>query len=130
MRPQNLTEHQLSAIVLPESDDRFDQELVGWFTQHGGVWSGTATELLAAVKTRASVGNDLWPQSARALYAHMESHMQILRSLGVDVLLRNGYPRIVSLRSYQDEKPGKLQYPHQGDAGNADQQGPSVDRVV
>ena len=115
MRPQNLTEHQLSAIVLPEYDDRFDQELVGWFTQHGGVWSGTAAELLAAVKTRASVGNDLWPQSARALYAHMESHMQILRSLGVDVLLRNGYPRIVSLRSYQDEKPARK--PSSGTSG-------------
>jgi len=37
MRPQNLTEQQLSAIVLPESDDRFDQELAGWFTRHGGV---------------------------------------------------------------------------------------------
>ena len=115
MRPQNLTEQQLSAIVLPESDDRFDQEVAGWFTRHGGVWSGTATELLSAVKTRASVGNDLWPQSARALYAHMESHMEILRSLGVDVLLRNGCPRIVSLRSCQDEKPARK--PPSGTAG-------------
>ena len=107
MRPQNLTEHQLSSIVLPESDDRFDQELVGWFTRHGGVWSGTAAELLATVKTRASVGNYLWPQSARALYAHLESHMQIFRSLGVDVSLRHGYPRMVSLRTCQDEKPAR-----------------------
>jgi hypothetical protein len=105
LRPQNLTEHQLSAMMLPESDDRFDHEVVRWFTQHGGVWSGTAAELLAAVKTRASVGNDLWPQSGHALYAHMESHMQIFRSLGVEVLLRHGYPRIVSLRSCQDKKP-------------------------
>ena len=66
---QNLTEYQLSAIVLPfESDDRFDQELVGWFALHLGAWSGTAAELLAAVKTRVDVSNDLWPQSLRALY--------------------------------------------------------------
>ena len=103
--PQNLTEYQLSAIPLPEPDDRFDQELVEWFALHRGVWSGTAAELLAAVKTRVDVDNDLWPQSPRALYAHMESHGQILRSLGVDVLLRNGYPRMLSLRLCQDEKP-------------------------
>ena len=107
MRPQNLMEHQLSSIVLPESDDRFDQELVGWFTRHGGVWSGTATELLSAVRAKVSVGNDLWPQSPRALYAHMESHTQVLRSLGVDVLLPHGCPRIVSLRSCQDEKSAR-----------------------
>ena len=107
MRPQNIMEHQLSSIVLPEFNDRFDQELVGWFTRHGGVWSGTATELLSAVKAKVSVGNDLWPQSPRALYAHMESHTQVLRSLGVDVLLRHGCPRIVSLRSCQDDKSAR-----------------------
>ena len=102
---QNLTEYQLSAIVLPESDDRFDQELVGWFALHLGAWSGTAAELLAAVKTRVDVSNDLWPQSPRALYAYMESHKQIFRSLGVAILMPYGYPRMISLRSCQDEEP-------------------------
>jgi GAF domain len=105
IRSENLTEHQLSAIVPPEPDNRCDQELVRWFALHGGVWSGTASELLAAVRTRVDVGNDLWPRSSRALYAHLESHRQILRSLGVDVWLRQGYPRIVTLRSCLDEKP-------------------------
>jgi hypothetical protein len=107
-RVQNLTEYQLSAIVLPfESDDRFDQELVGWFALHLGAWSGTAPELLAAVKTRVDVSNDLWPQSPRALYAYMEAHKQIFRSLGVAILLPYGYPRMISLRSCQDEQPAR-----------------------
>ncbi len=93
--------------VLPESDNRFDHELVGWFARHGGVWSGTAAELRAAVKTRVDVSNDWWPQSPRALYAHIESHRQILWSLGVDVSLHHGCPRMVSLRSCQDEKPAR-----------------------
>jgi type II secretory pathway predicted ATPase ExeA len=92
---------------VPEPGNRFDYELVGWFARHGGVWSGTAAELRAAVKTRVDVSNDWWPLSPRALYAHMESHRQILWSLGVDVSLHHGYPRMVSLRSCQDEKPAR-----------------------
>ena len=76
------TEQQLNAIALPESDDPVDQELVRWFALHGGGWSGTAAELFAAVKNR-----------------------QILRSLGMDVFLHQGYPRMVSLQSCQDARP-------------------------
>ena len=61
MKPQNLMEPQLSALVLPASDHRFDQELMEWFALRGGPWSGTASELLAAIKSRAGVGNDSWP---------------------------------------------------------------------
>jgi len=103
MSPQNVTTEQPSAIVLPQSDIRFDQELVGWFALRGGVWSGTAGELLAAVKTRVDVCSDLWPHSSRALYAHIESHMQILRSLGVEACFRHGSPRMISLRGCQVE---------------------------
>jgi GAF domain len=99
----------------PESDDLFDEELAGWFALHGGAWSGTGSELLTAVRTRVDVGNDLWPQSPRALYAHIESHRQILRSLGMDVWLQPGYPRIISLRSCQDEKPARK--PPSGSSG-------------
>jgi hypothetical protein len=42
---------------------------------------------------------------APALYSHIESHRGILRSLGVDALLHHGCPRMVSLRSCQDERP-------------------------
>src|SRR2546429_5105148 len=107
MSPQNVTTEQPSGIVLPESDIRFDQELVGWFALRGGVWSGTAGELLAAVKTRVDVCSDLWPHSSRALYAHIESHMQILRSLGVEACLRHGNPRMISLRGCQDEETAR-----------------------
>jgi hypothetical protein len=55
IRPLNLTEHQSSAKALPESADRFEQALVKWFGRHRGVWSGTASELIAAA------GTDLWP---------------------------------------------------------------------
>jgi hypothetical protein len=105
MRQQNLTQHPLSAIELPESDDRFDQELARWFALHRGGWSGTAAELLAAVKARVDVCNESCLQSPRALYAHIESHMQILRSLGIDIWMGHGYPRMISLRQRQDEKP-------------------------
>src|SRR5205807_428859 len=56
-----------------------------------------------AVKTRVDVCSDLWPHSSRALYAHIESHMQILRSLGVEACLRHGNPRMISLRGCQVE---------------------------
>jgi hypothetical protein len=107
MRPQNRTEHQASARALEGSDDRFDQELAGWIAQHGGIWSGTAAELLAVIRARVGVANDLWPHSPRALRGHLESHRQILRSLGVDALVRHGYPGMISLRSCQDEKPAE-----------------------
>jgi hypothetical protein len=94
--------------VLPETDNRFDQELVGWFALHRGDWSGTAAELLAVVKTRVDVSNDLWPQSPRSLYAYMESHTQVFRSWGMAILLPDGYPRLISIRSCQDEKPVEI----------------------
>jgi hypothetical protein len=97
--PQKLTDHRQSAMVLSESGDRFDQELAGWFALHGGVWRGTAAELIAAVEIRAGVGNDFWPQSPRALYAQIESRRLQLRCLGVDITLHQGYPRMLSLRS-------------------------------
>ena len=41
------------------------------------------------------------------LYAYLQSHGERLRFLGVDVLLQNGVPRMVSLRSPQDEPQRK-----------------------
>jgi GAF domain-containing protein len=101
---------QSSADLLPESVDRFDQALAGWFARHQGAWSGTATELIAAVKiaavkSGADAGNDLWPQSGRAFFSHLESHRQTLRSLGVDVSPHAAFPRMVLLRPCQEEKP-------------------------
>jgi hypothetical protein len=98
-------EQQLSVMLVPASGHRFDQELMAWFAPRGGPWSGTASELLAAVKTTAGVGNDSWPQSPLALYPYIESHREILRSFGVDAVLHHGYPRMVSLRSCLDERP-------------------------
>jgi hypothetical protein len=107
----------VSTILLPEADhrfehdrfdhERFDHELVRWFTLHRGIWSGTADELLAAVKTRIDVNLVAWPQSPRALYAHIESHQQKLSSLGVAVSLPNGYPRMISLRLGHHQKPAE-----------------------
>jgi hypothetical protein len=107
----------VSTILLPEADhrfeherfdqERFDHELVRWFTLHGGIWSGTADELLAAVETRIDVNLVVWPQSPRALYAHIESHQQTLSSLGVAVSLPNGYPRMISLRLCHHQKPAE-----------------------
>ena len=102
----------MSTILLPEADhrfdhERFDHELVRWFTLHGGIWSGTADELLAAVETRIDVNLVAWPQPSRALYAHIESHRQTLSSLGVAVSLPNGYPRMISLRLCDHQKPAQ-----------------------
>jgi len=89
---------QLSTVLLPEFDDSFDRELAEWFALRKGVWSGTAAELLAAVQSRPDAGKGAWAQSARTLYAHLESHRHILRSSGVDVRLHQGPPRMLSLR--------------------------------
>jgi hypothetical protein len=104
---QNLTGNQPSAGLPPGPVNQFDRELVGWFAQHEGVWSGTAGELLAAITPKADVSNDLWPQSQHALYAHLESHEQILRSSGLAVLLPRGVPRMILLRSCRDEQPAR-----------------------
>jgi GAF domain-containing protein len=101
MRPSNLTEHPSSEKVFSASTDRFAQALVKWFGLHRRLWSGTATELIAAVGTEA------WSQSPHALYAYVESHRQVLRSLGVDVLPHRGFPRMVSLRSCQEKQQTK-----------------------
>jgi hypothetical protein len=90
--------------MLPKSDDRFDEELAGWFSQRGGAWSGTAAQLLASIGARSSVDSTFWPQSSQGLYTHLESHRRILQSLGVDVLLHHSVPRRVSLRPCQHEQ--------------------------
>ena len=82
----------------------FDQELAGWFASHPGRWCGTAFELLAALQTSPGVRNDSWPQSLRALCSHIESHKQILRSLGVEAVVHQGYPRMISFRSCLGER--------------------------
>ena len=125
IRPLNLTEHQSSAKALPESADRFEQALVKWFGRHRGVWSGTASELIAAA------GTDLWPQSPHALYAHIESHRQILRSLGVDVLPHHGYPRMLSLRSCQEERnPGPVAAALNSNPANSGKVRPAVNEPL
>jgi len=91
--------------MLPQSDDRFDLELVGWFSMRGGAWSGTGAELLASLRTRSDVDSSLWPRSPRELYAHLEFHRELLQSLGLDVLLHQGIPRLISLRSRQKKQP-------------------------
>jgi hypothetical protein len=100
-----IRQYQLSVQMPTESDDRFDQALAEWFARHQVGWSGTASELLAAVESIANASNDLWPQPVRALYGHLETHRESLHSLGVDVLLYPGFPRMVSLRTCQEEKP-------------------------
>ncbi len=84
------------------SNDCFDRELVRWFTLHRRPWRGTASELLAALRTDPAVESDEWPQSARALYSHIESHQQKLRFFGVDVVVHHGRPRMISFRSCPD----------------------------
>ncbi len=84
--------------MLPEFDDSFDRELGEWFALRKGVWSGTAAELLAAVQGRPDAGKASWSRSAYTLYAHLESRRHILRSLGIEVRLHQGPPRMLSLR--------------------------------
>ncbi len=103
---QDLRQHRSSAQVLTESDGRFDQALARWFAQHqGGGWSGTASELIAAIKGSADAGNDLWSQPARALYAHLESHRESLHDMGVEVLPHPRFPKLVCLRTCQGGRP-------------------------
>jgi hypothetical protein len=107
-------QNEMGAIVPPEPDDRLDHELVGWFALHEGIWCGTAAELLAAITSRVDVDKELF-QSPLALYAHMESHKEILGSLGMNVRLPYGFPRMISLRPCQDEQAA--QQPLSGASG-------------
>ena len=84
--------------MIPKSNDRLDQELAAWFVQRGRAWSGTAAELLNSVRTGSDLSLNCWPESSRGLYDHLKNHEKMLQQLGVDVTLRDGFPRIVSLR--------------------------------
>ncbi len=88
---------------MSQSNDRVDQELATWFARRGVAWSGTATELLTSIRTGSDPSSSLWPQSPRGLYDHLQTHRGLLRALGVDVLLSQGIPRMVSLRPCPNE---------------------------
>ena len=81
-----------------EPDSRLDVELAEWFSRRAGAWSGTAGELLVSLRTSVDDGS-LSSLTSTALHAYLQSHTQRLRSLGVEVLLQNGIPRRVTLRS-------------------------------
>src|SRR6185312_14258827 len=85
--------------TMSQSNDRLDQELASWFAQRGVAWSGTATELLTSIRTGSDPSNTWWPDSPRGLDHHLRTHGELLRSLGVDVWLSQGIPRMVSLRA-------------------------------
>jgi hypothetical protein len=91
---------------MSEPDSRFDLELAEWFSRRGGAWSGTASELLASLRTSGDKGG-LSSLTSVELYAYLQFHRQTLWSLGVDVSLRSGVPRMVSLRSPQAEPQRK-----------------------
>jgi hypothetical protein len=91
---------------MSEPDSGFDLELAEWFSRRGGAWSGTASELLVSLRTSIDKGS-LSSLTSVGLYAYLQSHRQSLRSLGMDVLLRDGVPRMVSLRSLPDEPQRK-----------------------
>ena len=83
---------------MSQSNDRLDQGLATWFARRGVAWSGTATELLTSIRTGSDPSVVLWPESPRALYEHLRDHRELLRSLGVEVWLSQGIPRLVSIR--------------------------------
>jgi hypothetical protein len=93
--------------MLAQCDDRLDQELSTWVSQRAGGWSGTAAELLRSLK-KMDPSNSAWPQSPQVLYSHLQSHSETLQALGIDVLLRSGLPRMVSLRPCQIRRPSEL----------------------
>jgi hypothetical protein len=62
------------------------------------VWSGTATELLSALENIAPEQPAILPESSQALYSHLASHVESLRSSGVDIVLGATVPRVLSLR--------------------------------
>jgi GAF domain-containing protein len=95
--------------MLATSTDLFDQQLVNWFALHGGPWSGTASELLAAIRSGAENGHDSQPDSPRALYSHIETHRRALLALGVDASLHRRHPRMISLRSIHGQRKDQRQ---------------------
>jgi hypothetical protein len=109
--PHNVTAGQSQSPVMSEPVDQFDRRLGEWFAAHGGVWSGTASELFAAVRTGVEVSDDLWPGSRAVLYAHIESHQQVLDSLGVSVSFSHGHPRMISIRSSRQGEPPETKLP-------------------
>lgn len=103
--PERLTEREPDSRLASESAHPVDQILVEWFGERG-VWSGTAAELLVALKATVDGTCEWWPSSSKALLGHIESRKEKLRSLGLDVLPPKGYPRMISIRASQHEQPG------------------------
>jgi hypothetical protein len=101
--PERLTQRQPDSQLVSESVDPFDRKLVEWFGERV-VWSGTAAELLIALKAVVDGSCEWWPPSSKTLIGHIESHQEKLRSLGLDVLPPCGYPRIISVRASKHEQ--------------------------
>ena len=105
-KPQNLKESQLTGLS-PESGDRFDQELAKWFALHGKVWCGTPSALIVALRNSGEITDGLWSRSSLDLYSLIESHKERFGSLGVEVVLPRGFPRMIQLRLCNDSQiPG------------------------
>jgi hypothetical protein len=102
-------------LTMAESASPFDLEFAKWFSHRGGAWSGTASELLVSLNTSVHADRES-PMTFVGLYDHLQSHRQILRLLGVDVILRNGVPRTILLRSPQ-EQPQRTDPSIPSDAG-------------
>lgn len=78
--------------------EAIDSALVKWFEASSCVWSGTTGELLRTLITETSVPRHVLPDSPSALYNHLHNRQDILRSLGIDVGISEGTPRMVYIR--------------------------------
>ncbi len=106
-----MMEPEPATAIVPEGCNlRFNQKLASWFASRAVAWSGTASELMAALKPDGA--DEAGPASPSACYIYFESHREELRSLGIDVSLRPVRPRMITLSPWRTEERVSLVAAH------------------
>lgn len=93
-----MAQHFRPAIDHCNTLDAIDSALIKWLETRAFVWSGTAGELLRTLMVDSGVSSHVLPASPSALYNHLHNRQEILRSIGIDVAIMNGHPRMLCIR--------------------------------
>jgi len=90
------------SAISPVFDAYFVQQLCGWFSHHGGAWSGTPGELLKALNAAlpgAALGRGCWPHDGSQLLEVVCRNSKRISRAGIllSVIERPGSPRFLSV---------------------------------
>jgi hypothetical protein len=75
------------------------KELIRFAGSHRSVWSGTAGELLSALKPHLASAGVLWTEGVNAFYDCIDRNSDLLRNHGLTIEIRRCFPRILCIQA-------------------------------